>query len=165
VTIKAPTDVRVLVDGQETSRTSAEEVFTTPDLQLGQTYQYVFRAEATRDGKTITRTRRVMVEAGKQAEVDFTDLAPVAADVAKVTVLVPSDAKLFVDGTECPLTSSRRTFETPKLEAGRQYYYTVKAEVVRDGRPLSDTQRVVVEAGRQTTVDFKSLEAVQAASR
>jgi uncharacterized protein (TIGR03000 family) len=165
VTIKAPTDVRVSVDGQDTERTSSEETFTTPDLQRGRTYQYVFQAEATRDGKKITLTKRVTVQAGGQSEVDFSDLAAPAADVAKVTVMLPNDAKLFIDGVECPLTSNPRIFETPRLEAGRQYYYTLKAEVVRDGRTKADSRRVVVEAGRTTQVEFKDLEAVQSASR
>jgi uncharacterized protein (TIGR03000 family) len=165
VVIKAPTDVRISIDGQETSRSGAEEVFATPQLEPGKTYQYVFRAEATRNGKTVSDTRRVVVEAGKQAEVDFNDLVAPAADIAKVTVIVPEDAKLFVDGTECPLKSARRTFETPKLDPGRQYYYTVRAETLRGGRKVEDSRRVVVEAGRLTTVDFQDLSSVQAASR
>jgi uncharacterized protein (TIGR03000 family) len=163
--IKAPTDVRVSVDGQDTQRSGSEEVFTTPQLQPGRTYQYVFQAEATREGKKLTSTKRVTVQAGRQSEVDFSDLAAPTTDIAKVTVMLPSDAKLYVDGVECPLTSTPRTFETPKLDPGRQYYYTVKAEVVRGGRTQADSRRVIVEAGRTATVDFQDLGAVQAASR
>jgi uncharacterized protein (TIGR03000 family) len=166
VVIKAPTDVRVLVDGQETARNAAEETFTTPALQPGRVYQYVFKAEAVRDGKTVALTRRVEVQAGRQSEVDFRDLIPSgAAEVAKVLVQVPEDAKLYVDGVPCPLDSATRTFETPKIEPGRKYYYTVKAEVVRNGEKLSESRRVFVEAGRQTTVDFRNLAPVQAARR
>jgi uncharacterized protein (TIGR03000 family) len=166
VVIRAPTDVRILVDGQETTRNTAEETFTTPALEPGRTYQYVFKAEAVRDGRTVTRTKRVEVQAGRQSEADFRDLIPAGtADVARVMVQLPEDGKLFVDGVPCPLDSATRTFSTPRLDPGRQYYYTLKAEVVRDGQAQSESRRVFVEAGRQTSVDFRNLGSVQAARR
>jgi uncharacterized protein (TIGR03000 family) len=166
VVVKAATDVKITVDGQDTPRNAAEETFSTPELEPGRTYHYVFKAEAVRDGKPVSLTRTVTVQAGKRSEADFSELgATVPADVAKVTVRLPEDAKLFVDGTPCPLTSAVRTFETPKLEPGRQYYYTVKAEQVRDGQTRSDSRRVVVEAGKESVVEFKDLPVVQAVRR
>ena len=84
---------------------------------------------------------------------------------AHVVVKLPDDARLMIDDTACPLTSARREFNTPDLNPGQAYYYTLKAEVVRDGRTKADSRRVVVEAGRTTQVEFKDLEAVQSASR
>jgi uncharacterized protein (TIGR03000 family) len=165
VVIKAPTDVRIMVDGQETQRSAVEESFTTPSLEPGRTYQYVFKAEAVRDGKPVTVTKKVTVLAGQQSLADFSDLSAGAPEVAKVTVRLPAEAKLYVDDVLCPLPSSVRTFETPKLEQGRQYYYTVRAEVVRDGRTETESRRVVVEAGKVTTVEFKDIAGVQAARR
>jgi uncharacterized protein (TIGR03000 family) len=166
VVIKAPTDVHITVDGQDTPRNAAEETFTTPALEPGRVYQYLIKAEAVRDGRTVSMSRRIEVQAGRQSEADFRELTTgSAAAVAKVTVHVPENAKLYVDGVECPLDSTTRTFETPKIEPGRQYFYTVRAEVVRDGRPQSESRRIFVEAGRQTTVDFRNLVAVQAARR
>jgi uncharacterized protein (TIGR03000 family) len=165
VVIKAPTDATVLVDGQATQRSAAEEAFTTPALEPGRPYQYVFEARAVRDGKSVTRTAKIVVEAGKQSEVDFTDLGAVNAAAATVTIVSPADAMVYVDNVATTLTGAQRTFDTPKLQPGRQYYYTVKAEVVRDGRTRTETQRVVVEAGKHTTVQFKDVPAVQAASR
>jgi uncharacterized protein (TIGR03000 family) len=165
VLVKAPMDANVLVDGQATTRSSAEETFTTPVLEPDRTYQYVFEVKAVRDGKPVTRTKQVLVQAGKQSEVDFSDLGAAATGVAKVTVVGPADAKITVDGVECTLAGGERTFETPKLEAGRQYFYTVKAEVVREGRPQTETQRVVVEAGKHARVQFNQLDVVQAALR
>lgn len=42
---------------------------------------------------------------------------------AKATVVVelPADAKLYLDGNAVPLTSARRTFETPELKPGKTY--------------------------------------------
>jgi uncharacterized protein (TIGR03000 family) len=69
-----------------------------------------------------------------------------------------------VDDVLCPLTSGERTFTTPPLEVGRAYYYTLKAEVRRDGETRSSNRRIDVEAGKELTVEFKDLP-VQAARR
>jgi uncharacterized protein (TIGR03000 family) len=83
---------------------------------------------------------------------------------ARVTVRLPADARLFVDDVLCPLTSGERTFTTPPLRTGRVYFYTLKAEVVRDGQTRSTSRRIDVEAGKELTVEFKDLP-VQAARR
>jgi uncharacterized protein (TIGR03000 family) len=60
-----------------------------------------------------------------------------------------------VDGVECPLATDTRAFDTPSLQPGQQFYYTVKAEVVRDGKPVSETRRVIFEAGKKIDVEFR----------
>ncbi len=164
VVLKAPTDVQLSIDGRAIARTSAEETFRTPELEPGYSYTYVFKAEFVRDGRPVALTKEVHVRAGKTSEADFTKLTTVSKEVARVTVKLPADARLYVDGVPCPLTSATRSFNTPELETGRSYYYTLKAEFVRDGAPHTLSKRVTVEAGKQVTVEFKE-EAVQAVSR
>ncbi|MFO0964702.1 MAG: TIGR03000 domain-containing protein [Gemmataceae bacterium] len=79
------------------------------------------------------------------------------SDRARVTVKLPADAKLWVDSSYCPLTSDVRSFTTPKLEAGRQYYYTIRMEVDRDGQTLARSQRVYVSAGQSVSVDLSDM--------
>src|SRR5207302_2379797 len=45
---------------------------------------------------------------------------PEAAAPARVTVRLPAEARLWVDGVACPLASETRTFATPQLQAGQQ---------------------------------------------
>jgi uncharacterized protein (TIGR03000 family) len=167
VLIKAPADAHITVNGRETPHAAAEETFRTPELEPGHTYEYVVKAEATRGGKTVTLTREVTVRAGRQSVADFTELGESqgSGEAARVTLRVPEDARVFIDGVLCPLTSATRRYQTPRLEAGRQYFYTVKAELTREGRTLSESRRVLVEAGKQVTVEFSDLAAVQAAQR
>jgi len=82
---------------------------------------------------------------------------------AQVTINLPADAKLFVDDVVCPLTSDTRSFSTPKLRQGQKYFYDVRAEVVRGGATVSETQRVVIEAGKQVSVTFPKLAPVTVA--
>jgi uncharacterized protein (TIGR03000 family) len=78
-------------------------------------------------------------------------------DRAKLIVTLPADARLFVDNQPMQTPSEVRVFHTPELRPGQLYYYTVRAEVVRDGRTISREQRVVVRAGSVTRAAFTEL--------
>lgn len=86
-------------------------------------------------------------------------------NVAHITVNLPSDARLWVDDVVCPLTSSTRSFDTPVLQPGQKYYYTLKVEVDRNGQTLSEARRVYVAAGQQVSVDFNSIVATTTVRR
>src|SRR5262249_871346 len=66
---------------------------------------------------------------------------PRAPAPATILVSLPADAKLFVDDAATTSTSTSRTFVTPALENGKTYGYTLKAEVVRDGKVVSTVNR------------------------
>jgi uncharacterized protein (TIGR03000 family) len=84
---------------------------------------------------------------------------------ARVVVKLPADARLFIDDDPCPLASNERSFDTPDLRPGVTYHYTVRAEVTRAGRPVTETKRVTVRAGQETVVEFGGMGSVEAASR
>jgi uncharacterized protein (TIGR03000 family) len=77
---------------------------------------------------------------------------------------VPADARLWVDNVECPLTSSERSFDTPKLNVNQQYAYTMKAVVVRNGQTFTETQQVVITPGQAARVDLNNALAQRFAS-
>jgi uncharacterized protein (TIGR03000 family) len=85
-----------------------------------------------------------------------TPAAAPAKDVARITVRLPAEAKLFVDNTQCPLTSGTRIFSTPKLEAGKKYFYVLRAEAVQNGQTVVQSQRITMTAGQQVNVNFGS---------
>ncbi len=152
VVVTAPLDATLMANGQSIEHTKTEQVFTTPDLNPAKTYVYEFQAVVVRDGKTVTRDQRVMVKAGERSRADFSELSRDDAP-ARVTIQAPADAKVTVDDVEVPATS--RTFKTPTLESGRMYYYTVKAQMMRGGKVVRDSKRVLLEAGKDVTVEFK----------
>jgi uncharacterized protein (TIGR03000 family) len=81
-----------------------------------------------------------------------------AADLqGKLVVQLPADAKLYVDGQFADSGAAKRTFLTPALDPDADYYYTIKAEVVRDGKVVSDSKKVFVRAGKTSEVDFGTL--------
>ena len=74
---------------------------------------------------------------------------------ATIVVSLPADARLTVDGAPTKSTSDRRTLVTPELEFGSTYVYTMRAEIVRDGRTLAETQDVTVRGGETSTIQFQ----------
>ncbi len=77
---------------------------------------------------------------------------------ATVIVNVHPTARLTVDGEATRSTSAVRTFETPELAPGKTFVYTMKAEFQLDGKPVSVTKNIKVEAGRTIRVDLSKPE-------
>jgi uncharacterized protein (TIGR03000 family) len=82
---------------------------------------------------------------------------PASGAPAKVTINLPANAQLFINDVACPLTSSKRSFDTPSLPPNKKFFYTVRAEWVQGGQPVSQTQRLVVEAGQNVSATFANL--------
>jgi uncharacterized protein (TIGR03000 family) len=73
---------------------------------------------------------------------------------AKVTVIVPPDAEVYVDGSPTTQTGSERPFVTPPLQQGQNYSYQIRATWNADGDTVSRTRKVLVRAGADVRVDF-----------
>jgi uncharacterized protein (TIGR03000 family) len=93
----------------------------------------------------------------------FTTRAPVAAPLqesvpteqaATVEITAPADAVIRFDGHKTNQTGTRRIFTTPPLPKGQSYHYTVEATFQRDGKAVTQSQRVQVSAGAQKSVVF-----------
>jgi uncharacterized protein (TIGR03000 family) len=84
------------------------------------------------------------------ASVDMPKADAVAEGSAPATIIVnvPATAKLTIDGNATTSTNERRVFVSPALEAGQEYYYTLKAEV--NGQVKEE--RVTVKAGQEVAV-------------
>jgi uncharacterized protein (TIGR03000 family) len=74
-----------------------------------------------------------------------------SAAPATIVVSLPAEAKLSIDGNSTTSTSERRVFVSPTLEAGQEYYYTLKAEL--NGQVKEE--RVTVKAGQEVTVKIE----------
>ena len=85
-------------------------------------------------------------------------------ETATLVVTVPQEARLLIDGNPMKSTSSRRVFVSPPLLPGREYYYTLRAEVVRDGQVVATEERAYLRAGSQTTINLQLPAATVAAS-
>jgi uncharacterized protein (TIGR03000 family) len=106
--------------------------------------------------KLLKELREKKMKQGKDKgppEESLAPSAPTSPAVAQVRVTLPANARLWVDQVECPLTSGVRSFDTPLLQPGQTYYYTLRVEIPGSGAP-TESRRVLVRAGEQTAVNF-----------
>jgi uncharacterized protein (TIGR03000 family) len=71
-----------------------------------------------------------------------------------LTVWVPYDAKVTINGRETKNTGSRRQFVSYGLQPGLTYKYEVKAVIIRNGQAVEDNRTVMLTAGQITAVAF-----------
>jgi uncharacterized protein (TIGR03000 family) len=71
-----------------------------------------------------------------------------------LTIWVPYDAKVTINGMPTKSTGSRRTFVSYDLKEGFSYKYEVKAEIVHEGKIVEDTKTVVLTAGGNSALAF-----------
>jgi uncharacterized protein (TIGR03000 family) len=81
--VTLPPDAKLFVDGQAMKTPAERRVFQSPRLEPGQLYYYNLRVEVVRDGRTITREQRVVVQGGRVTQTAFTDL-PGASETGPV---------------------------------------------------------------------------------
>ncbi len=80
VTIYVPHDAVVYVNDRLTSTTGSSRSFVSFGLTAGNEYDYVIRAEVTRDGQKYVETKVVTLKAGDQSAVSFSFMEMNAGD-------------------------------------------------------------------------------------
>ncbi len=79
---------------------------------------------------------------------------PTPANSGLLTIWVPYDAKVKINGLATKSIGSRRQYVSYGLKPGFDYRYEVHAEVVRDGRVYEDVRVVTMTAGARSAVAF-----------
>ncbi|MFN4258166.1 MAG: TIGR03000 domain-containing protein [Gemmataceae bacterium] len=80
--INVPEDAKLYIDDHEMKTPAGQRVFRTPQLEAGQTYYYIVRAEVERDGQTISDSKRVLVRAGETVTTAFAGLGTSDPNIA-----------------------------------------------------------------------------------
>jgi uncharacterized protein (TIGR03000 family) len=71
-----------------------------------------------------------------------------------LTVRVPYDAKVTINGAPTKSLGSVRQYSCDGLLPGSTYRFEVKAEVVREGKTVAETQTVSLTSGERGRVAF-----------
>ncbi len=82
--VQLPEGAKLYVDDRPMTTASAKRTFRTPELQPGQTYYYIVRAELVRDGQTYNQTRQILLRAGDEVQASFPDLDRLTGATAQV---------------------------------------------------------------------------------
>jgi uncharacterized protein (TIGR03000 family) len=78
-----------------------------------------------------------------------------AAAATLLTVVLPEDAQLYVNGYRTRSTGPVRVFRSTSLAQGREYPYELRAVVQRDGEVMSESKTVRLTGGGQQDVAFE----------
>jgi uncharacterized protein (TIGR03000 family) len=88
------------------------------------------------------------------AETATPDEARRASDKGVLTVQVPANAKVIVNGLETTSRGSHRRYVSHGLKSGQSYRYEVRAIVQQDGEPVELTKTAVLRAGQIAALNF-----------
>jgi uncharacterized protein (TIGR03000 family) len=66
---------------------------------------------------------------------------------ALVNLRVPSGAKIWFNTYQTKQTGTARSFETPPLDAGKEFAYQIQVQWKQDGVNVTQTRQVTVHAG------------------
>lgn len=170
-TVSVPADAKVMINGKETTTTGASRTYVSRGLEAGRQYKYDIRAEAVRDGKTVSDTQTVTVRAGDRQNLSFalneqaTDEQVVEeadeneAPKTTLKLRVPDEADVSLSGHETTSKGRLRVFTTTQLGAGETWdNYVIHAEVERNGERLSKEVVISLTAGetREVAIGFSN---------
>jgi uncharacterized protein (TIGR03000 family) len=79
-----------------------------------------------------------------------------------LSVHVPAEAKVFVNDLATRSTGNDRRYLSRGLTSNREYTYTVRAEIERDGKLLTETKVIKVQGGQASDVSFTFEDAQEA---
>ncbi len=75
------------------------------------------------------------------------NVVPTPENSGLLTVCVPYEAKVTINGLPTTSKGSQRLFVSSGLKPGLDYAYEVRAQIVRDGQSIDETRNVVLRAG------------------
>jgi uncharacterized protein (TIGR03000 family) len=67
---------------------------------------------------------------------------------------LPAGATLWAQGQKIPGSAASREFHSPTLQAGHRYTYDFQASWQKNGRTVTQDQKVIVTAGAHVDVHF-----------
>ena len=73
---------------------------------------------------------------------------------AHIWLRVPKSAEIWVNGVKTKQSGEWRYFFSPPLPLGKKYSYQMRLRWMKDGKPVEETQRILVQAGLTIRRDF-----------
>lgn len=163
--VQLPADAIVYVNGKRTRTEGALRSYVSRHLDVGRQYPYEVKAVVVRNGQELTQTKVVDLSAGLDKSIAF-DFDADAELLTSLSISVPEDAKIVLDGTPTSTAGSFRYFSTKALAPGQVWSkYEVSATVVRDGKEITRRKVIRLSAGdsQQLAFDFDNDETMVAA--
>jgi uncharacterized protein (TIGR03000 family) len=151
--VRVPADAQVFVNGMLTRTPGVYRQYITRGLAPGSDYTYEVRVEVARNGRTYNDVRTVHLRAGGSTELAFRmdQSAPVASlrpAETSLTLHVPEQARVVLEGRSTEVTGNVRTFVTRELRDGQRWEgYRVVVEFEQDGRVETSSKTIDLIGG------------------
>lgn len=78
--------------------------------------------------------------------------AEVPKDGVLLTVQVPAEARVFINGKETSSLGATRVFTAKGLTPGKKYDFVVKMQTTRDGKSLEEVKKIALAVGERDTI-------------
>jgi uncharacterized protein (TIGR03000 family) len=139
-----PAKCKVYLDDKLIRSTAGTHRLDTPPLEKNRNYSYTFRVEIEQDGKSVTFTKKITVQAGATVKADFTDLATAPADPPGK----PETDKPKTDKpTEGDKPKSDKVTEGDKPNPDKSAGDKPKSDKPADGGfKMSDIEKAIIDA-------------------
>ncbi len=163
IQLKVPAGAKVYINDFLTKSTGTERSYVSRNLVAGKTYQYNVRVETTYNGKPVVRAQLVSLAIGQvrafayQAPATKKSLVSKKSQIATILKInVPSDARVFLAGHATSEKGAARQYKTTKLASGQSWKkYTVKVQVVRNGKTLTQEREISLVGGETQALAFE----------
>ena len=142
--VHVPVGAVVYVNDHKTTSTGTMRAYVSHGLKSGQSYNYNVRVEYEQNGKTVTETKVATLTGGGEANLAFGQPTPMVAETTKtkLTLSVPTAAKVTLAGANTRQTGSERQYITKNLPEGETWdSYTVRVEVAGSTQERTITLR------------------------
>jgi uncharacterized protein (TIGR03000 family) len=156
--VSLPVDAKVFVNDVATKSTGAERHYVSRGLEPGRTYSYKLRVEFNRDGKPLVEDKLVRLQAGNSVQLAFGNGQSAEEETAKTELKlhVPEQAKVTLAGAATKQTGEVRSYSTSGLNPGQHWDgYTVRVELEKDGKTLSEEKTLDIEGGKTYELSFE----------
>jgi uncharacterized protein (TIGR03000 family) len=157
LSVVVPEDAKVYVNGILTKTPGTHRRYVSHGLVPGFRYTYEVEAVIRRSGRLIRDRQVVDVRAGETRGLALNlNRAPSAPSVAtQLTVHVPEDAEVRLEGRTAAATGAVRRFTTTDLPRGERWEdYRVVATVKRNGQPVRQEKTLSMIGGESHELRF-----------
>jgi len=162
--VEVPENAKLLINGNPSSLTGGLRKFAANGLTDDQQYQYEVKMVFEEGGQSREQTKTVWLVSGEEQTVSFDAAeATVVADAGKpasltaattnLTLRVPADAKVWIEGHLTGSTGAVRNFGTRRLAQGEEWAdYEVRVATIVDGQEQVAVRKLTLTGGRDTDV-------------
>ena len=162
--VEVPENAKVFINGNPTTVTGGLRRFAANGLADDKQYAYEVKMVVEDGGRSKELTRTVWLVAGEEQTVSFNAadasrvadaLEPATSPTAKtnLTLLVPADARVWIEGQLMASTGPVRTFGTNRLAEGQEWAeYEVRVVTLVDGQEQAVVKRLTLTGGKDVDV-------------